>query len=178
VLCDLGLCIGYSLGGAAWLVRKCEDDVQHHGYRLVPYLALALLVFLLVVFGYALTEKLEVMGRWLQRPYLLVFPACSVFAGIGLAASVVRHRDAASFTMDAIIFAAALGTLAISFWPYMVRFSITSEEATAPYRLHVLGQGPVPVSADASLYHDQLPRVPRQGQTHGWTLLGSIKGRP
>ena len=133
VLCGIGLCIGYALLGAAWLVRKCEGDVQHYGYRLIPYLALALLVFLLIVFGYSLAEKLEVMGRWLERPYLLVFPACSVFAAIGLVASVLRHWDAAPFTMVAIIFAAAFGTLAISFWPYMVPFSITIEEAAAPH---------------------------------------------
>ena len=31
------------------------------------------------------------------------------------------------------IFAAAFGTLAISFWPYMIPFSITIEEAAAPH---------------------------------------------
>ena len=34
--------------------------------------------------------------------------------------------------MVALIFAAAFGTLAISFWPYMIPFSITIEEAAAP----------------------------------------------
>jgi cytochrome d ubiquinol oxidase subunit II len=32
----------------------------------------------------------------------------------------------------ALIFAAAFGTLAISFWPYMIPFSITINEAAAP----------------------------------------------
>jgi len=35
--------------------------------------------------------------------------------------------------MIALIFAAAFGTLAISFWPYMIPFSITIEEAAAPH---------------------------------------------
>jgi cytochrome d ubiquinol oxidase subunit II len=35
--------------------------------------------------------------------------------------------------MVAIIFVAAFGTLAISFWPYMIPFSITIEEAAAPH---------------------------------------------
>ena len=34
--------------------------------------------------------------------------------------------------MVALIFATAFGTLAISFWPYMIPFSITIEEAAAP----------------------------------------------
>ena len=133
LLCGVGLCLGYTLLGACWLVRKCEGEVQEHAYRLLPYLALGLLVFLVVVFGYALAENLQVMGRWLDRPYLFVFPAIGAFAAIGLAASVRRHWDAAPFAMVTIIFAAAFGTLAISFWPYMVPFSITIEEAAAPH---------------------------------------------
>jgi cytochrome d ubiquinol oxidase subunit II len=35
--------------------------------------------------------------------------------------------------MVAPIFAAVFGTLAISFWPYMIPFSITIEDATAPH---------------------------------------------
>ena len=34
--------------------------------------------------------------------------------------------------MVAVIFVAAFGTLAISFWPYMIPFSLTIEEAAAP----------------------------------------------
>jgi cytochrome bd ubiquinol oxidase subunit II len=33
----------------------------------------------------------------------------------------------------AVIFAAAFGTLAISFWPYMIPFAITFQEAAAPH---------------------------------------------
>jgi cytochrome bd-type quinol oxidase subunit 2 len=35
-LCGVGLCIGYSLLGACWLVRKCHDDVHDFAYRLIP----------------------------------------------------------------------------------------------------------------------------------------------
>jgi cytochrome d ubiquinol oxidase subunit II len=46
----------------------------------------------------------------------------------------VRHRrDGAPFYMVALIFVAAFGTLAISFWPYMIPFSITIEEAASPH---------------------------------------------
>ena len=133
LLCGIGLCLGYTLLGACWLVRKCEGEVQVHAYRLIPYLSIGLLVFLVIVFGYALAENLQVMSRWLERPYLFVFPAIGAFAAIGLVASVLRHWDAAPFTMVAIMFAAAFGTLAISFWPYMIPFSITIDDAAAPH---------------------------------------------
>jgi cytochrome d ubiquinol oxidase subunit II len=77
-----------------------------------------------------LAENLRVLNRWLERPYLLVFPA---IAAIAAAASVRRRRDGVPFYMVVLIFAAAFGTLAISFWPYMVPFSITIEEAASPH---------------------------------------------
>jgi len=133
VLCGVGLCVGYALLGACWLVRKCEGDVRDAAYRLIPYLSLGLLVFLAVVFAYALAENLAVMSRWLERPYLFVFPVTGAFATIALAASVRRRQDGPPFVMVALIFTAAFATLAISFWPYMIPFTITVAEAAAPH---------------------------------------------
>jgi len=133
VLCGIGLCVGYALLGTCWLVRKCEDEVRDDAYRLIPYLSAALLVFLIVVLVYALADNFRVMTRWLDRPFLFVFPAAGMLAAIMLAASIQRRQDALPFLMVAIIFAAAFGTLAISFWPYMVPFSITVEQAAAPH---------------------------------------------
>jgi cytochrome d ubiquinol oxidase subunit II len=131
-LCGIGLCIGYALLGACWLVKKCEGEVREEAYRLIPYLSVALLVFLVVVFAYALADNLPVMSRWLERPYLLVFPVVGALAAIALMASVRLRDDAAPFLTVALMFAAAFGTLAISFWPYMIPFAITIEQAAAP----------------------------------------------
>jgi cytochrome d ubiquinol oxidase subunit II len=133
ILCGVGLCLGYALLGAAWLVMKCEADVRDLAYRLIPRLSLGLLIFLETVFFYALREHLPVMGRWLDRPWLFVFPAIGVVAAITLAESVGRRRDGVPFYMAATIFAAAFCTLAISFWPYMIPFAITIEQAEAPH---------------------------------------------
>src|SRR6202789_3328121 len=133
LLCGIGLSIGYALLGACWLVRKCQGDARAAPYRLIPGLSLALLLFLIAVFGFALVEHLQVMNRWLERPYLFVFPAIGIVAAILLAASLQRRADQAPFRIVAIIFVAAFGTLALSFWPFMVPFSITIEEAAAPH---------------------------------------------
>jgi len=132
VLCGIGLCLGYALLGACWLVRKCEGEPRDAAYRVIPALALGLLAFLIIVFAYALAEHLRVIGRWLERPYLFVFPAIGIVAAIVLAGSVRRRRDGAPFHMVAVMFAAAFCTLAISFWPYMVPFTITIDQAAAP----------------------------------------------
>ena len=130
--CGVGLCLGYSLLGACWLVRKCEGEVRDRARRLIQALALGLLAFLLWVFSHALIAHLPILHRWIERPYLFVFPAIGVIAAAVLGISVVRHRDDWPFYMVSLIFASAFGTLAVSFWPYMIPFQITIEDAAAP----------------------------------------------
>ena len=133
VLCGVGLCVGYALLGACWLVLKCEGDLRNAAYRLIPYLSAGLLAFLIVVFIYALADDFRVMDRWLERPYLFVFPAIAAVAAFIMAAGVLRRQDRVPFPMVALIFAAAFGTLAISFWPYMIPFTISFEQAASPH---------------------------------------------
>jgi cytochrome d ubiquinol oxidase subunit II len=86
-----------------------------------------------VVFAYALGEHLQVMGRWLERRYLFVFPWIGIMAAAVLAVSVKNRLDGPPFYMVTLIFVAAFGTLAISFWPYMIPFAITIDEAASPH---------------------------------------------
>jgi cytochrome d ubiquinol oxidase subunit II len=133
VLCGIGLCLGYALLGACWLVRKCEGEVAEAAWRQIPRLAVGVLVFLVMVFIYALTEHLQLMGRWIERPYLFAFPVVGAVAAVVLAASVRSRRDGWPFAMVALVFMSAFGTLAISFWPYMIPFAVTIDDAAAPH---------------------------------------------
>jgi cytochrome bd ubiquinol oxidase subunit II len=101
-------------------------------YRVIPYLDGRLLAFLIVVFVYAVAQDLPVISRWLQQPCLFVFPLAGALAAIALAISVRVRRDAVPFPLVALIFAAAFGTLAISFWPYINPFTVTIARASAP----------------------------------------------
>ena len=133
VLCGVGLCVGYGLLGACWLVMKCDGEVRDVAHRQIPVLAVGLLVFLVVVFIHALAERLPIMDRWIERPYLFAFPAIGAIAAIALGASIRRHNDRWPFYMVALIFVTAFGTLALSFWPYMIPFVITVNDAAAPH---------------------------------------------
>ncbi|MDB5400917.1 MAG: quinol oxidase subunit transrane protein [Rhodopila sp.] len=133
VLCGIGLCLGYALLGAGWLVKKCEAEIRDAAWRQIPYLAVGVLVFLAIVFIYALAEHLQIMGRWIERLYLFIFPAIGAAAAVVLAASVRRRRDEWPYYMVALIFVSAVGTLAISFWPHMIPFVVTIDKAAAPH---------------------------------------------
>jgi cytochrome bd ubiquinol oxidase subunit II len=132
LLCGLGLCLGYALLGAAWLCGKTEADVRDLGFRLLPRLLLGVLVFLAVAFLYALAMHLRVLHRWIERPEMLVLPLVGAAASAGLLYAGRRRIDALPFPLAALIFATAFATLAGSFLPYMVPFTITLTEAAAP----------------------------------------------
>jgi cytochrome bd ubiquinol oxidase subunit II len=131
-LCGIGLCLGDGLLGACWLAKKCEAEVREVAHRQIPVLAVGVLAFLVAVFVYALSEHLPILHRWIDRPYLFVFPAMSAVAATVLALSILRHNDHWPFYMVAVIFVSAFGTLALSFWPYMIPFVITIDEAASP----------------------------------------------
>jgi cytochrome bd ubiquinol oxidase subunit II len=133
VLCGVGLCFGYALLGACWLVRKSDGPIRDHARRSIPLFATAVLVFLVAVFLHALIKHLPIMHRWIDRPYLLVFPAIGGVAASVLARSILRHDDRWPFRMVTLIFVSAFGTLALSFWPYMIPFAITIDSGAAPH---------------------------------------------
>ncbi len=133
LLCGVGLCAGYALLGAAWLCSKTERDVRALGYRLLPWLLGAVLVFLLAAFAYALGMNLRVLHRWVERPAMLAFPLVGLVACAVLVLAIRRQADALLFPMTATIFGTAFATLAVSFLPYMVPFSVTIRQGAAPH---------------------------------------------
>ena len=133
VWCGVGLCFGYALLGACWLVRKFDGEIRSHAHRAISIFATAVSVFLVAVFLHALIKHLPIMHRWIDRPYLFVFPAIGGLAAWVLARSILRHDDRWPFYMVTLIFVSAFGTLALSFWPYMIPFAITIDSGAAPH---------------------------------------------
>jgi cytochrome bd ubiquinol oxidase subunit II len=135
VLCGLGLCLGYALLGACWLLLRSDGELRGAARQWIPRLALAMLALLIAVFAYALAKDLRILHRWLERPYLFVFPAVAAAAAAILALRVreERYQDRTPFEIMTILVATAFGTFLISFWPYMIPFSVTIDEAAGPH---------------------------------------------
>jgi cytochrome d ubiquinol oxidase subunit II len=131
-LCGVGLCLGYALLGAGWLVVKGEGRLRDRAYAAMPALTAGVFGFLAVAFVYALALNLQIMDRWLERPYLVVFPAIGAYAALRLISGIRLRADLQPFSMTALIFLSAFATLAVSFWPYMIPFAVTIDEAAAP----------------------------------------------
>lgn len=132
LLCGVGLCIGYALIGACWIARKGSGAGREHALRVLPRLAVALLVFLAAAFVHSAVLNLDILGRWIDRPVLFVFPLIGAVAVAAMFAALRRRDDRFLFPAAVAIFVAAFGTLAVSFLPYMIPFAITIEQAAAP----------------------------------------------
>jgi cytochrome d ubiquinol oxidase subunit II len=132
LLCGLGLCLGYCLLGAGWLIYRTSGNVAALAFRALPRLTTAVLLFLVVAFLMAIHLNLRVMHRWLELPILALFPAVGIVACIILGVATKRRYTLAPYLCGMVIFAAAFATLAASFYPYIVPFSITIREAAAP----------------------------------------------
>jgi cytochrome bd ubiquinol oxidase subunit II len=132
LLCGVGLCLGDALLGATWLVLKSDGPPRDRSYRAVPWLLAGVLVFLCFAFIAALRMDLPVMHRWIERPWLAVFPLIGLLAVIAIVSGIRLRRDAWPFAGAAAIFLAAFATLAASFLPYIVPFSLTINESAAP----------------------------------------------
>jgi cytochrome d ubiquinol oxidase subunit II len=131
-LCGVGLCLGYALLGAGWLVAKGEGLLRERAYAMLPGLTAGVFGFLAIAFVYALALDLRIMERWLERPYLIVFPAIGAFAAFQLVRGIQFRDDLRPFRMTALIFGSAFAMLAVSFWPYMIPFAVTIDQAAAP----------------------------------------------
>jgi cytochrome d ubiquinol oxidase subunit II len=92
-LCGIGLCFGYALLGAGWLTAKCEGILRARARALLRPLTIGVFSFLAVAFVYALVLDLRIMNRWIERPYLLIFPAIGAVAAVFLVRGISDQND-------------------------------------------------------------------------------------
>jgi cytochrome d ubiquinol oxidase subunit II len=92
-LCGAGLCLGYALLGAAWLVLKSEGEIRERCYRLLPRLLAGMLAFVACAFFSSLWMHLRVMDRWIDRPWLAAFPCIGLLGIAALMSGIRRRRD-------------------------------------------------------------------------------------
>ncbi|MFO1154665.1 MAG: cytochrome d ubiquinol oxidase subunit II [Rhodospirillales bacterium] len=132
ILCGLGLVIGYALLGAAWLVLKAEGRLQDWAYERVAILLTGTVLFVAIAFVHALITHLRVLNRWLEIPWMLVLPVIGGIACLGILTGVRKRQEGRIFPYAVVVFLTAYATMAISFWPYMIPFSVTIADAAAP----------------------------------------------
>jgi cytochrome bd ubiquinol oxidase subunit II len=133
VVTGIGLVLGYALLGAGWLTLKSEGALRDWAWRRIPWLAGAVLVVLGIAVVAAFIARARMTGNlFLGRPWGFVFPAIGLLAMYGVFVAARRRRDAWPFVFTAVFFVAALLSLSVMFWPYMIPYTITVGSSAAP----------------------------------------------
>lgn len=135
VLCGVGLVIGYAMLGAGWLILKTEGAVAKRARSQLRGLSIAFSVFIFIAFLITQQIDLQVRRSWETAPlWHWLVPALGFIGLLGVFKSS-RHdcpHEQVPFAWAMLIFVSAFGALALSFWPYMMPYSLTIEQAAAP----------------------------------------------
>jgi cytochrome d ubiquinol oxidase subunit II len=131
LLSGVGLCLGYSLLGAGWLIYKSRSEIRELGLRLMPRLLIALLAVSALLFVLTMMLEPQVTKRWSEHPELYLLPVAGVILCWLLLKAVRARHDLAPFLCAIGVFAAGMGMLSLSFYPYMIPFAITTAGAQA-----------------------------------------------
>jgi cytochrome d ubiquinol oxidase subunit II len=132
IFCGIGAVLGYALHGAAWLVLKTDGELRDWAYQRLPWLLGGVVVVLVIVFVYALATGLHVFDRWVSHPLLLILPLLAAAAMVGLVHGIRQRRDGQPFAMAVLSVVFSFLTLVASFWPYMIPYTVTVEDAASP----------------------------------------------
>jgi len=132
VLCGVGLTLGYTLLGTAWLIYKSKGSIQYKAQRLIPWLVVSVCCVLLLIFMAAAAGDAVVLARWSTPSWRYIFPVLGLLAAVRAAVKPKNGGDYWQLLSAMAMFCTGIGALASSFWPYMVPYSITIEQASAP----------------------------------------------
>jgi cytochrome d ubiquinol oxidase subunit II len=128
----LGLVLGYALLGAGWLVLKTEGSLRDWAYAWLPRLMKGVIGFVALALVATLIGDFDVVRRWLDEPWLFLFPLLASAAAWGLLRGVEARRDWLPWLMGSSLFVTAFAMLAGSFWPWIVPYHLSVEQAAAP----------------------------------------------
>lgn len=135
VLCGVGLCIGYMMLGSGWLILKSTGRIQELARRQMKFLAIGFMVFVAIAFFITLGIDNQTFKIWRHGDILhWIYPIIG-FIGIFLAIYSSKRENAPEwmpFFGSCIVMFSAFASLAVSFWPYMLPYSLTIEAAAAP----------------------------------------------
>lgn len=132
LLCGVGLVAGYALLGAGWLVLKTEGALLDWAFGWLPRLMTSVIVFVALALVGTLWGDFRVVERWLAQPWLFLFPLLASLAAWGLYRGVRQRRERQPYLMASLLFVTAYLMLGGSFWPWIVPYALTLNEAAAP----------------------------------------------
>jgi cytochrome d ubiquinol oxidase subunit II len=130
--CGVGLALGYAVLGAAWLVLKGDGDLLAFGRAVVRRLMPTSVLVSASIFALTLILEPRVAGRWLGNPELFALPIACLLAFVGAVGAARHSAPRLPYLLTALSCILLLATLAVSYLPYILPFSLTLAQAAGP----------------------------------------------
>lgn len=137
VLTGLGVCAGYSLLGACWLIWKTEGATQIFGRELAFTSLMLTGIAIGVVSLWTPFAVSSIAERWFAWPNLILLsplPLFAVVAWVGVWRTIWARRDWLPFVCTVTLFLVSLGGLGASVWPNAVPGTMTIWDAASAAR--------------------------------------------
>jgi cytochrome d ubiquinol oxidase subunit II len=134
LLTGIGLAVGYSLLGAAWLYMKTEGELQEWARGKARWCLWGLLFFIAMISIWTPLTEPRVAARWFSMPNLLFFSPVPILTAVLawlLLRALHRRQEVLPFLCGVGLFFLAYTGLIISLWPYVAPPSITLWDAAA-----------------------------------------------
>ncbi|MGI9372828.1 MAG: cytochrome d ubiquinol oxidase subunit II [Hyphomicrobiales bacterium] len=132
VLCGLGMVSGHLLLGASWIVLKTDGALREWAYDRVPWFLLSTLCLLAAIHASAYVQHQQFAQAFTHYPESLAASLMVLVAAALVWFGWHRRVDWLPFAGASFIFLCAACGLTITFWPYILPFSLTLHEAAAP----------------------------------------------
>jgi cytochrome bd ubiquinol oxidase subunit II len=131
----VALVLGYALLGAGWLIYKTEGSLQGRAFEAAKVTGIATLALIGIVSLWTPFLNSDFMGRWFVLPQLLyTAPVPLLVLGCAwlLYTGIEQRRELQPFLASLALFVLCYIGLGISFYPYIVPFSVTIWQAAGP----------------------------------------------
>lgn len=162
LLSAFGVVIAYSLIGAAWLIMKCEHQLQLNAVKWARKTNLGTTIGIIAVCIVNPLMNPSVFERWLQFPQFYIFAVVPVlcFTFLIINDRVLKQLPAKDdvgawlpFVITILVFTFAFIGLALSFYPYIIPGQLTIwQAASAPESLRFILYGAIIVIPCIFLY--------------------------
>lgn len=135
VTTGVALVFGYALLGAGWLIYKTEGGVQARAYGAARIAGVVTLGLIGIVSLWTPFLEQDLMSRWFAFPqFLYTAPVPLLVLGCAflLYKGIEERRHLQPFLASLGLFVLCYIGLGISFYPYIVPYSVTIQEAAGP----------------------------------------------
>jgi len=140
LLTGVGVVVGYTLLGSAFLIMKLTGRAEDHAYRLARISAVGTLALMAAVSLATPFLTPRYWSRWFDWPSILFTSQVPLLTAIIFAAlmfTLVKRRRYLPFLLSLALFGLGMVGLGISMWPDVVPGSVSIWDAAAPERSQV-----------------------------------------